>query len=69
VVSEQGISNTVKQSVFKSIFVSILMHGHKSWVMSERVLSQVQATEVGFLQRIHRVTFYDIVKSCEIKKN
>jgi len=34
-------SNTTKLSVFKSAFVSILTYGQESWVLTERLLSQV----------------------------
>jgi len=32
VVTKRELSNTVKLSVFKSIFVPILTYGHESWV-------------------------------------
>ena len=50
------LSNTPKLSVFKLIFVPILTYGHKSWVMTERILPQVQAIKLGFLRRTHGVT-------------
>ena len=43
------LSNTAKLSVFKSVFVPILSHGHESWVMTKRVLFQVQVADTGFL--------------------
>ena len=48
--------NTTKLSVFKSVIVPTLTYGHESWVMTERVLPQVQAAEMGFLRRVHSVT-------------
>jgi len=36
-------SNAAKLSVFKSTFVPILTYGHESWVMTERILTQMQA--------------------------
>ena len=42
------LSNTSKLSVFESVFVLILTYGHESCVMTERVLSQVQAAQMGF---------------------
>ena len=47
-------SNTAKLSVFKSVFVPILTYGQQSWVMTERILCQVQAAKMGFLWRVHR---------------
>jgi len=56
VVTKRELSNIVKLSVFKSVFVPILTYGHESWVMTERILTQVQAPEMGFLRRLHGVT-------------
>ena len=56
VATKQEISNTAKLSVFKSIFVLILTNGHESWVMTERIMTQVQAPKMEFLWRVHSVT-------------
>ena len=50
-VTKRELSNTPKLSVFKSVFVPILTYGHESWVMTERIQSQVQSAEMGFLRR------------------
>jgi len=34
--------------------------------MTERVLSQVQAAEMGFFRNVHSVTLRDRVRSCDI---
>jgi len=62
------LSITPKVSFFKSVFVPILAYVHEFWVMTERVLSQVQATEMGILWRVQVVTAHDKVSSCEIGK-
>jgi len=54
--TKQDLSNTTKLSVFKLVFVPILPCGNESWVMTERILTQVQAPEMGFLRRVHGVT-------------
>jgi len=56
VATKRELSNTANLSVFKSIFVPILTCGHKSWVMTERILTQVQAPKLGFLRKVHDVT-------------
>jgi len=40
------------------MFVPILTYGyvHKSWVMTKRILIQMQAPHIGFLRRVHGVT-------------
>jgi len=43
VVTKWELSNSAKLSVFKSVFVLIIIYGHESWVMTEITLSQVQA--------------------------
>ena len=68
VVTKRELSNTAKLSVFISVFVPILTCGHESWVMIERILSQVQAAEMGFLRRVHGMTLCDKVRNCEICK-
>ena len=55
VVTKRELSNTVKLSVFKSVFVPIFTYGRESSVMTERILTQVQAPKLGFLRRLHGV--------------
>ena len=52
VVTTWEFSNTAfcKIELFLLVFVPILSYGHKSWVMTERKLSHVQAAEMGFCQ-------------------
>jgi len=46
VVIKRKLSNTVKLSIFKSVFAPILTYVHESWVMAERILPQLQAAEI-----------------------
>ena len=59
VVLKHELSRKTKLSVFKSIFVPILTYGRESWVMTERVRSQMQAFKMKFLQKIKGVTMFD----------
>ena len=52
----------------KTVFIPILTYGHELWVMTERVRSQVQASEMRFLRRIEVVTLFKKVRSSEIRK-
>ena len=61
VVMKRELSQKAKLAVFRSIFVLILTYGHESWVMSERMRLQVQASKMRFLHRIKGVTFLDKV--------
>jgi len=49
VVPDRELSNTTKLSVFKSVFVSFLIYAYEYWVMTEKILSQMQTAEMGFL--------------------
>ena len=69
VVMKRELSKKAKLSVFKTVFVPILTCGHESWVMIERVRSQVQASEMRFLRKIEGVTLLDKVRSSEIRKS
>ena len=58
-----------KLSIFKAGFVPILTYGHESWVMIERVRSQVQSSEMRFLRRIEGVKLFNKMRSSEIRKS
>ena len=44
-------------------------YGHESWVMTERMRSQVPASEMRFLRRIEEVTLFNKVRSSEIRNS
>ena len=54
VVMKRELSKKAKLSIFKAVFVPILTYGHESWVMTERMRSQVQASEMRFLRKNRR---------------
>ena len=64
-----GGQKKAKLSICKAVFVPILTYGHESWVMTERMRSQVQASEMRFLRRIEGVTLFNKVRSSEIRKS
>ena len=69
VVMKREFSKKSKLSVIETVFVPILTYGHESWVMTERVRSQVQASEMSFLRRIEGVTRFNKERSFEIRKS
>ena len=69
VVMKRELSKQAKLAIFRSIFVPILSYGHESWVMTERMRSQVQASEITFLRRIEGVTLLDKVPNSEIQNS
>ena len=69
VVMKRVWSKKAKLSIFKAVFVPILTYGHESWIMTKRIRSQVQASEMKFLQRIEGVTLFNKVRSSEIRKS
>jgi len=57
VVTKQELSYTGKLSIFKSVFVPIITcYGYESWVVTEKILTQVQAPKMWFLWRVHGAT-------------
>ena len=48
VVMKRELSKNAKLSIFQAVFVPILTYGHESWVITERMRSQVQASEMRF---------------------
>ena len=69
VVMKRELSKKAKLSIFKAVFVPILTYGYESWVMTERMRSQVRASEMRFLRRIEGVTLFNKVRSSEIRKS
>ena len=45
--------------IFKAVFVPILTYDHESWVMTKRLRSQVQASEMRFSRKIEGVTLFN----------
>ena len=66
VAMKRELSKNAKLSIFKTVFVPILIYGHESWVMTERMRSQVQASEMRFLQKIKGVKLFNKVRNFEI---
>ena len=66
VVMKRELSQKAKLAIFRSIFVPISTYGHESWVLTEKMRSRVQASEIRFLRRIKAVTFLDKVCNSEI---
>ena len=54
VVIKRELSKKAKLSIFKTAFVPNLTYGHESWVITERVRSQVQASEMNFFKTNQR---------------
>ena len=69
VVMKRELAKKAKLSIFKAVFVPILTYGHESWVTTERMRSQVQASKTRFLRRIEGVTLFNKVRSSEIRKS
>ena len=59
VVLKRELSKKTELWMFKSIFVPILTYSHESWVITERVQSQMQASEMKCLRKIKLVRMFD----------
>ena len=66
---KRELSKKAKLPIFKAVLVPILTYGHESWVMTERMRSQVHASEMRFLRRIEEVTQFNKERNSEIRKS
>ena len=51
VVLKPGLSRKAKLSLFKPIFILILIYGHECWIITKKVRSQMQASEMRFWRK------------------
>ena len=66
VVLKRELCTKAQFSVFRSVFIPILIYGHECQVMAERVRSRVQAAKIGFLRNGWDLSLLDKVKSSGI---
>ena len=69
VVLKRELSKKEKLSVFMSIFVLIVIYGHKSWVMTETVRLQMLASKMRFLRKIRDDMMFDKHRNTAIQKS
>ena len=69
VVLKRELCTKAKLSIFRSVYVPILIYGHKCWIMNEKMRLRVQAAEMGFLRRISGLTLLDKVKNADIRES
>ena len=56
VVVKKELSQKVKFSIYRSIYVSTLTYGHELWVVTERTTLRIQVAEMGFLCRVSELS-------------
>ena len=66
VILKKKLFSKAKLSVFKSVFVSILTYGFECCVTIDRVRSRIQATKMGFLQKVRGLSLLDQVPSTDV---
>ena len=64
---KRELSKKAKFSVFQSIFVPFLNHGHESWITTVRMRSQTQASEIRLMRKIKEVTIFDTLCNTAIR--
>ena len=69
VVLKRQLSRKAKPSVFKSIFVPIITYGHESWVMTEKMFAQMQASKTRFLRKIKVAIMFDKLRNTAIRES
>lgn len=67
-IGKKELSQKTKMTVFKTIFVPSLIFGSESWILSRRLKSQLQATEMKFLRKIKGVTRKDKIRNEVIRE-
>ena len=67
-VMKRELSQEVKLSIYRSIFIPTLTYGYEGWVMTERMRSQIQVAKMGFLRRVAGVSLRDRVRSLAIRE-
>ena len=55
VVMKRELSKKAKLSIFETVFVPIVTYDHESWVMTKRMQSQVQTSEMRFFMKNRRI--------------
>ena len=67
VVLKRELLKKSKLLLFKSIFVAILTYGLESWIMSERMRWQIQASAMKFLRKTEGVMIFDKLRYTAIR--
>ncbi|KAF7648618.1 hypothetical protein LDENG_00154150 [Lucifuga dentata] len=68
VVVKRELSQKARLSIYQSVYVPILICGHKLWVVTERIRSQIQVVEIRFLHRVPGLTLRDRVRNSDIQE-
>ena len=63
---KRELPKKAKLSIFKTVFIPTLTSVHESRVMTKIIRSQVQESEMSFLQLIEGVTLFNKVRSSKI---
>ena len=69
IVLKRELLQKAKLLALKSIFVPIFTYGHESLVMTERMRSQMQASEMRFLRKIKGVTMLDKLRNTAVRES
>uniref|UniRef100_A0A8C6NUV0 Reverse transcriptase domain-containing protein n=1 Tax=Nothobranchius furzeri TaxID=105023 RepID=A0A8C6NUV0_NOTFU len=68
VVMKRELSQEVKFSIYRSIYVPTLTYGHELWVVTVRTRSWIQAAEMSFLRIVAGLSLRDRVRSSVIRE-
>ena len=67
ILSNKLIKEETKITVYKSIYLPILIYGSETWVLNKNQQSKIQAAEMKFLRRARGVTKMDKIRSEQIR--
>ncbi|MDF4405451.1 reverse transcriptase domain-containing protein, partial [Vibrio parahaemolyticus] len=68
VVVKRELSQKARLLIYRLIYVPTLTYGHELWVVTERMRSQIQASEMSFLCGVSGLSLRDRVRSSDIQR-
>ena len=68
VLVKKELSQKVKLSIYRSIYIPTLTYGHELWVVTERTRLRIQEAEMGFICRVSGLSLRDRVRSSVIRE-
>ena len=63
-----NISETTKLTVYKKIYLPILLYGAENWILNERQRKRVAAAQMKYLRRVANIKLTDKIRSSVIRE-
>lgn len=66
-LKHKEITEKTKISIYKAIYLPILLHGAENWILTKRQEQRVQAIEMKYLRKVMGVRRTDRIRNTEIR--